>query len=155
MCKSDYLYSEFGSRSENESLARVLVAAFVARLDPTLEELDDVKTAVSEAVTNAIIHGYPKTSGPIRLRCQLDGPQVTIHVEDEGIGIADVKKAMEPLYTSCPGEERSGMGFTMMQAFMDRVRVDSVPGKGTRVTMTKSFRPAEPDTAEPDTDGPA
>ncbi len=140
MCKSDYIRSEFSSLSENESLARVIVAAFISRLDPTLEEIDDVKTAVSEAVTNSIIHGYENQAGPIRLICQIDGDVVTVQIEDDGVGIPDVPKAMEPLYTSRPDEERSGMGFTMMQTFMDSLQVDSEPGKGTRVTMTKSFR---------------
>lgn len=140
MCKSDYIKSEFFSLSENEGLARVIVAAFISRLDPTLEEMDDVKTAVSEAVTNSIIHGYEHQSGPIRLICWIEGDVVTIRIEDDGIGISDVSKAMEPLYTSRPEEERSGMGFTMMQTFMDSLKVESAPGKGTQVTMTKSFR---------------
>lgn len=140
MCKSDYIKAEFYSLSENEALARVVVAAFISRLDPTLEEMDDVKTAVSEAVTNSIIHGYEDRGGPIRLHCWIEGDTVTIRIEDDGVGIPDIPRALTPLYTSRPEEERSGMGFTMMQTFMDTLQVDSVPGKGTQVTMTKSFR---------------
>ena len=139
MCKSDYIRSEFSSLSENESLARVIVAAFISRLDPTLEEIDDVKTAVSEAVTNSIIHGYENQAGPIRLICQIDGDVVTVQIEDDGVGIPDVPKAMEPLYTTKPEQERSGMGFSFMEAFMDDLRVASAPGKGTTVLMRKKI----------------
>ena len=117
----------FDSISENEAFARVAVAAFVTQLNPTLEEVADIKTAVSEAVTNAIIHGYP------------DGVQVI----DEGVGIADIHQAMEPLYTSRPKQERSGMGFMFMEAFMDEVQVESEPGLGTTVTMRKTLGNAE------------
>ena len=137
---NDFIRAEFASLSENEALARVIVSAFIARLDPTLEELDDVRTAVSEAVTNAIIHGYGHTEGIVYLTCELSGTAVTITVEDHGIGIADVSQAMQPLYTSKPEEERSGMGFTMMQTFMDDLSVTSAPGAGTKVVMIKSFR---------------
>ncbi len=144
MCKSnDYLHAEFPSRSENEGLARVITAAFISRLDPTLEEMDDVKTAVSEAVTNAIIHGYAYGEGIIHLDCRIENDQLVLQISDAGIGIDDVNRAMEPLYTSKPEEERSGMGFTMMQTFMDSLIVESAPGKGTQVTMTKSFRRPE------------
>ena len=139
MCK-DYVKTEFTSQSENESLARIIVSAFIARLDPTLEELDDVRTAVSEAVTNAIIHGYHEEDGIVFLTCQLEDHTLTITVEDQGVGIDDLAQAMQPLYTSKPEEERSGMGFTMMETFMDHLTVDSKPGQGTKVVMIKSFR---------------
>lgn len=138
--QNDYIHTEFSSRSENEGLARVIVSAFSARLDPTLEELDDVRTAVSEAVTNAIIHGYAGMEGSIYLSCFIEGQTLTITIEDHGIGIDNLTQAMQPLYTSKPEEERSGMGFTMMQTFMDDLTVDSAPGKGTKVMMRKSFR---------------
>ena len=136
----DFIRSEFASRSENEALARVIVSAFIARLDPTLEELDDVRTAVSEAVTNAIIHGYGHTDGIVYLTAELIDQTLTLTVEDHGVGIADLTQAMQPLYTSKPDEERSGMGFTMMQTFMDDLSVSSAPGEGTKVVMIKSFR---------------
>mgnify|MGYP002515507078 CR=1 FL=1 len=136
----DFIRSEFASRSENEALARVIVSAFIARLDPTLEELDDVRTAVSEAVTNAIIHGYGHADGIVYLTAELIDQTLTLTVEDHGVGIADLTQAMQPLYTSKPDEERSGMGFTMMQTFMDDLSVSSAPGEGTKVVMIKSFR---------------
>ena len=117
--------------SENESFARTVVAAYMTRLDPTFEELADVKTAVSEAVTNSIIHGYGKEKGKIEIHCTIKGKTIHISVQDWGIGIEDIDKAMEPLYTTKPEWERSGMGFAFMEAFMDEVQVESVPGKGT------------------------
>ena len=128
------------SLSKNEEFARVAVAAFASRLDPTLEELDDIKTAVSEAVTNAVIHGYQNGEGTIEIcaRAQADG-LFTVTVKDTGIGIADIKKAMEPMFTTAPEGERSGMGFSFMEAFMDQVEVVSAPGKGTAVTMKKKI----------------
>ena len=128
------------SLSKNEEFARVAVAVFASRLDPTLEELDDIKTAVSEAVTNAVIHGYQNGEGTIeiRARAQADG-LFTVTVKDTGIGIADIKKAMEPMFTTAPEGERSGMGFSFMEAFMDQVEVVSAPGKGTAVTMKKKI----------------
>lgn len=128
---------EFESRSHNEQFARVVTAVFAARLDPTVEEIEDIKTAVSEAVTNAIIHGYEKEEGIVRLILAAEEKSLTVIVEDDGVGIADIKKAMEPLYTSKPSRERSGMGFSFMEAFMDEVHVESEPGKGTRVSMVK------------------
>ncbi len=128
---------EMESRACNEQFARVVVAVFLSRLDPTVEELDDVKTAVSEAVTNCVIHGYEEGEGIIRVEVSLEGRTATVRVIDHGVGIADVKKAMEPMYTSCPEKERSGMGFSFMEAFMDELKVESEPGKGTVVTMTK------------------
>jgi len=131
---------EFASKSNNESFARVVAAAFVSQLDPTMEELADVKTAVSEAVTNAIIHGYENTEGFVRMNCKLYKDAVEITVEDDGKGIEDVELARQPLYTSKPEMERSGMGFTVMETFMDTVEVRSKPGVGTTVRMYKSFK---------------
>lgn len=125
------------SNSENEAFARTVVAAYITRLDPTLEELADVKTAVSEAVTNSIIHGYNGSSGEIEITCQIEGQEVYIEVTDQGVGIADIEKAMEPLYTTKPEWERSGMGFAFMEAFMDQLEVFSEVGKGTRVKLRK------------------
>ena len=128
---------EFPSNSANESFARMAVAAFAAQLDPTLEELGDVKTAVSEAVTNAIVHAYPDTLGRVQLRVRLlEGGVLEVQIRDWGCGIADVEKARQPLFTT-GGEERSGMGFTVMESFMDSLRVRSRPGKGTVVTMRR------------------
>lgn len=130
---------EFMSRSVNEGFARACAACFAAQLDPTLEELNDLKTAVSEAVTNAIVHAYPNELGKVALRLRLfeDGG-VEVQVRDWGIGIPDIPKARTPLYTT-GGEERSGMGFTIMESFTDAVRVRSLPGKGTTVTLRKTF----------------
>ena len=129
----------FDSISENEEFARVTVAAFASQLNPTLEEVADVKTAVSEAVTNAIIHGYPEGIHTIVLRVRMENQQLEVWVIDEGVGIADISKAMEPLYTSRPDLERSGMGFMFMEAFMDEVKVESSPGMGTTVYMKKQI----------------
>ncbi len=128
---------EFTSQSENEGFARVAVGAFIAGLNPTVDELADVKTAVSEAVTNAIIHGYDQKEGRIFITARVEEDQVEISVIDTGRGIADIEKAREPLYTTRPELERSGMGFTFMEAFMDEVWVASRVGEGTRVTMRK------------------
>jgi stage II sporulation protein AB (anti-sigma F factor) len=127
----------FDSISENEGFARVAVAAFVTQLDPTLEEVADIKTAVSEAVTNAIIHGYPTGVHTVVIRAKLTDRKVELWITDEGVGIPDVARAMEPLYTSRPDLERSGMGFMFMEAFMDQVQVESTPGLGTTVYMSK------------------
>ena len=138
---SNYIKLEFLSRSTNEGFARSAVAAFASQLDPTLDELGDIKTAVSEAVTNAIVHAYPDTLGKIVVRVRLlDGGVLEIAVYDWGRGIADVEKAREPLFTT-GGEERSGMGFTIMESFMDTLKVRSRPGKGTVVTMRKRIGP--------------
>lgn len=128
----------FDSKSENEGFARVAVAAFMTQMNPVLEEVSDVKTAVSEAVTNSIIHGYENREGKIRIHCGIREKNLYIEVTDEGIGIPDVKKAMEPLFTTKPGLDRSGMGFAFMEAFMNEVTVESVPGKGTCVKMKKT-----------------
>ena len=129
----------FDSISVNEGFARVAVAAFMTQLNPTLEEVADVKTAVSEAVTNAIIHGYEKEVKKIRIRCYLKEQVIYIEVEDYGKGIENVEQAMEPMYTSKPELERSGMGFSFMEAFMDEISVQSEPGKGTLVIMQKEI----------------
>ena len=136
---SNRFYMEMDAVSENEAFARVCIAAFCARLDPTLEEINDIKTAVSEAVTNAIIHGYKKQGGLIHMEADIDENIVSICISDDGCGIEDVNKAMEPLYTTGALEERSGMGFTFMEIFMDYLQVDSEPGRGTRVIMKKEI----------------
>lgn len=151
----------FDSRSENEGFARVAVAAFMTQMNPVLEEVSDVKTAVSEAVTNAVIHGYGEEAGKrdigpgrkgaarqqetelvhdeIRIRCGIRGRELYIEVSDHGVGIENVERAMEPLFTTKPDMERSGMGFAFMQAFMDEVKVESEPGCGTWVKMKKTI----------------
>lgn len=137
---SNYIKLEFPSKSVNEGYARSAVAAFAAQLDPTMEELGDIRTAVSEAVTNAIVHAYPDSIGTIWLKARiLDENVLEITVRDKGQGIPDIKQAMRPLYTT-GGEERSGMGFTIMESFTDKLRVRSSPGKGTSVTMLRRIR---------------
>ncbi|SES64540.1 anti-sigma F factor [[Clostridium] polysaccharolyticum] len=131
---------EFDSKSENESFARVAVAVFAAQLDPNMEELSDIKTAVSEAVTNCIIHGYEGREGKVKLSCRLEDKTITIVITDDGCGIEDVEKAMEPLYTTKPDLERSGMGFAFMEAFMDDLSVESELGKGTKITMVRTIK---------------
>lgn len=130
---------EMDSCSENEEFARVMAAVFMTRLNPTLEEAEDVKTAVSEAVTNAVIHGYRGGEGTIVMEALADHKErsLTLVIRDQGTGIPDVKRAMEPMYTTDSSGERSGMGFSFMEAFMDQVQVESEPGKGTAVTMKK------------------
>ncbi len=135
--QQNYLHMQFPSRSENEGLARVAVAAFVVELDPTLEQVTELKTAVSEAVTNCIIHGYELGEGEIRLHCALHEGAVEIIVEDDGKGIDDIEQARLPLYTSRPDLERSGMGITIMESFVDEFSINSTPGQGTRVYMRK------------------
>jgi stage II sporulation protein AB (anti-sigma F factor) len=131
---------EFPSKSQNEAFGRIVVAAFASQLDPTIEELSDVKTAVSEAVTNAIIHGYENSQGTIRIKGWIDDRVLKVEIEDWGSGIEDIEQARQPLYTSKPELERSGMGFTVMETFMDSLEIQSERGKGTRVIMTKEFR---------------
>jgi len=131
---------DFLSKSTNESFARVAVASFVSQLDPTIEELSDIKTAVSEAVTNAIVHGYENEIGIITMHVHTKGREMTIQIKDRGKGIEDVKKAREALFTTKPDMERSGMGFTIMESFMDKVIVKSAVGKGTTVTMKKTIK---------------
>ena len=141
MKEKNYIKLEFPSKSSNEGFARAAAAAFALQLDPTMEELGDLRTAVSEAVTNAIVHAYPDSIGRISMRMRiLEDCTVEISVRDWGRGIEDVKKAMTPLYSS-GGEERSGMGFTIMGSFMDSLRVRSAPGRGTTVTMRKLISP--------------
>ena len=135
----NWMQLEFCAISENEQLARIAVASFITPLNPTLEEMADVKTAVSEAVTNAIIHGYEENIGKVYLRCRLDGDLLEVEIEDKGKGIEDIEQAMEPMYTSKPERERSGMGFSFMEAFMDDLEVTSVPGAGTTVLMRKKL----------------
>ena len=129
----------FDSRSANESFARVTVAAFMTSLNPTVEEVADVKTAVSEAVTNAIIHGYENEVHNFYIRCRTEEKTLYLEIEDKGKGIEDVEKAMEPLFTTKPEIERAGMGFSFMEAFMDELEVESEPGKGTIVKMQKTI----------------
>ncbi len=130
---------EFVSKSQNESFARAAVAAFVSQLDPTLEELADIKTAVSEAVTNAIVHGYGHPNGIVTITCNLTGAKATIEIKDTGQGIEDISLATQPLYSHSSDSERSGMGFTVMETFMDSMTVESTPGQGTVVTLTKEI----------------
>lgn len=137
--KANMMKMEFDGLSENESFARICVAAFCARLDPTLEEMNDVKTAVSEAVTNCIIHGYGGEGGSVFLECRIEDNELTVTVQDKGVGIENVKQAMEPMFTTGADKERSGMGFTFMQVFMDSLEVNSILGEGTTVVMKKRF----------------
>ena len=134
---------EFISKSNNEAFARISVAAFAAQLDPTIEELSDIKTAVSEAVTNCIIHGYEDTEGTVKVVCKIIGNSLIIEISDTGKGIENVEEARKPLYTSKPNLERSGMGFTIMESFMDEVKVESILGLGTKVTMKKLIKKEE------------
>lgn len=131
---------EFISKSSNESFARITIAAFAAQLDPTIEELADIKTAVSEAVTNCIIHGYENRLGVVKMSAKLHDDEIEIEISDYGKGIANIEMAKEPLYTTKPNLERSGMGFTIMESFMDSVKIESVVGLGTKVTMTKKIK---------------
>ncbi|MBJ6363463.1 anti-sigma F factor [Paenibacillus sp. GCM10012307] len=138
MMGTNFMTLSFASRSENEAFARVAVAAFVSQLDPTIEELNDLKTVVSEAVTNSIIHGYDSDpSGVVTIEASIEGDTVSITVQDKGNGIEDLELARQPLYTSKPELERSGMGFTIMENFMDRFEVSSSREHGTRISMIK------------------
>lgn len=150
--KENNMTLEFDAKSENESLARIAVASFLTEIDPTIEEINDIKTAVSEAVTNSIVHGYNEGSGKITLKCKLVCNQyekqdtytvssfITIEIKDLGVGITNIEKAREPLFTTKPEFERSGMGFMFMEMFMDKVDVISEPGKGTTVIMEKKLK---------------
>jgi len=131
---------EFLSNSENERFARSVIAAFVLELDPTVQEMSEIKTAVSEAVTNAIIHGYGEDVGKIAMEAMIREDMVEIKISDRGKGIEDIELAMEPMYTEAPEAERSGLGFTIMQSFMDEIEVESVSGRGTRVIMRKRVK---------------
>lgn len=136
------MHLKFMSKSSNESFARSAVAAFVLELDPTITELADIKTAVSEAVTNAIVHGYRRESGMIYIDVKLtEDNNVIIRIRDKGVGIEDVKQAMQPLFTTAESEERAGLGFAVMQSFTDSVKVTSAPQKGTTVTLRKRIIP--------------
>ena len=132
---------EFISKSSNEAFARIAVAAFASQLDPTIEELADIKTAVSEAVTNCIIHGYDKKQGIVKIFARLKEKEIILEISDKGKGIENIDIAKELLYTTKPNLERSGMGFTIMESFMDKVEVESVIGLGTKVTMSKTIKP--------------
>lgn len=134
---------EFVSKSSNEAFARITVAAFASQLDPTIEELADIKTAVSEAVTNCIIHGYEGTSGIVKVECRLKDNCIEIEISDNGKGISDIELARKPLYTTKANLERSGMGFTIMESFMDDFKVESIEGMGTKVTMKKYIKVPE------------
>ncbi len=140
MNQHNEMETTFLSLPENESFARVVIAAFAVQLAPTVSEIADIKTAVSEAVTNAIVHGYEGTSGMVTLRAVIEGRTLTVEVSDNGQGIRNIPQAMEPFFTTHPEQERSGMGFSVMQTFMDDLQVESVPGKGTRIRMRKRVR---------------
>ncbi len=135
----NYIKVEIMSRSDNERLSRSIAAAFALSSDPTLEEINEIKTAVSEAVTNAIIHGYEDSEGIVCMECASCANVITIKISDTGKGIENIDQAMEPLYTGKPDSERTGLGFTIMQTFMDSVEVQSKKGEGTTVTMTKKI----------------
>lgn len=138
---------QFISKSTNEAFARITVAAFASQLDPTIEELADIKTAVSEAVTNCIIHGYDNKQGIIKINAKLQENEIIIKISDNGKGIENIDVAKEPLYTTKPNLERSGMGFTIMESFMDSMKVESIVGLGTKITLTKTIKKEE-DTEE-------
>ena len=139
---------EFVSKATNEAFARITVAAFASQLDPTIEELADIKTAVSEAVTNCIIHAYDNRKGIIKINAKLKDNQIVIHISDNGKGIENVDVAKEPLYTTKPNLERSGMGFTIMESFMDTMKLESIVGLGTKVTLTKIIKKQEEEEKE-------
>ncbi|MFQ9195030.1 MAG: anti-sigma F factor [Candidatus Gastranaerophilaceae bacterium] len=139
MMYTNKVHLEFDSKSVNERFARVTVAAFATQLNPIMEEISDIKTAVSEAVTNAIVHGYEGKEGTIYMDVEISGNKLSLRIHDDGVGIADVEKAMEPLFTTRPQEERAGMGFMFMEAFMDELRVESELGAGTTVFMEKTI----------------
>ena len=138
---SNYTKIILPSYSKNERLTRMYVSAFASQLDPTIEEINDIKAAVSEAVTNAIVHGYRNTAGDITIQLRIvNHDTLYIKISDKGVGIPDVKKAMEPLFTTCPEEERAGLGFAVMESFTDKIRVTSKVGKGTSVTLIKRLK---------------
>lgn len=131
---------EFLSKSSNEAFARIAVAAFASQLDPTIEEIADIKTSVSEAVTNAIIHGYPDCDGVVKIITKLTDNNVEIEISDTGVGIENIEEAREPLFTTKSNLERSGMGFTIMENFMDNLKIESISGLGTKITMKKKIK---------------
>ena len=136
---NNQIHISFPAIPLNEGVARMVISGFLMGIDPTIQELEDVKTAVSEAVSNAVIHAYPGSCGEVRMHATLDENKLELTIEDDGVGIADVQKAMEPMFTSCQKAERSGMGFTFMESFMDTLSVQSNPDEGCRVCMTKIF----------------
>ncbi|MBE7012330.1 MAG: anti-sigma F factor [Ruminococcaceae bacterium] len=136
---NNYMKLEIPAKSTNEAFVRATVGAFISQIDPTIEELSDIKTAVSEGVTNAIIHGYETMGGVINIICRIEESIIEIVIIDFGVGISNIEKAREPLYTSKPDEERSGMGFTVMETFMDTLIIESKAGEGTRLTMRKKI----------------
>lgn len=140
MSRHNEMEMTFLSLPQNESFARVVIAAFAVQLAPTVSEIADIKTAISEAVTNAIVHGYEGTCGMVTLRAVIEDKTLMVEVMDNGCGIRDIQQAMEPFFTTHPEQERSGMGFSVMQTFMDDLRVESIPGKGTTVRMRKKIR---------------
>lgn len=142
---------EFISKSSNEAFARISIAAFASQLDPTIEELSDIKTAVSEAVTNCIIHAYENKQGIVKIVARLKNDEIIIEISDTGKGIENINMAKEPLYTTKPNLERSGMGFTIMENFMDKMEIESIVGLGTKVTMSKKIKKSE-DNLEDDND---
>ena len=137
MTNENYFKISFPSRSVNESFARMTVASFCMQFDPDIEQMNDIKTAVSEAVTNCVVHAYPDTPGTIYITAKLKKDTLTISVKDKGVGIPDIAQAMQPMFTTDSKTERAGLGFAVMLTFMDKVKVYSTPGKGTRVVMTK------------------
>jgi stage II sporulation protein AB (anti-sigma F factor) len=140
MNKKNKFSLTFSAISENESFARSVIACFALQLNPSISEISDIKTAVSEAVTNSIVHGYPFGDGQIILESEIFGDEIHINIFDNGVGIENVQEALEPFYTTKPEEERSGMGFTIMQSFMDDVKVTSEKNKGTKIFMTKKIK---------------
>lgn len=140
------MHLEFMSKSSNESFARIAVAAFAAQLDPSIDELADIKTAISEAVTNSVIHGYENRQGIIKINAKISGRELKVEVADTGNGIENIDIAKEPLYTTKPNLERSGMGFTIMESFMDTIFIQSIFGMGTKITMTKYIKEKVEDT---------
>ena len=139
MKNENFFKISFPSRSVNESFARMTIAAFCMQFDPDIEQMNDIKTAVSEAVTNCVVHAYPDTQGTIYITAKLKNNTLTISVRDKGVGIADIRQAMQPMYTTDTKSERAGLGFAVMLTFMDKVKVYSSQGKGTRVVMTKNI----------------
>ncbi len=139
---------EFISKSNNEAFARISVAAFVSQLDPTIEELSDIKTAVSEAVTNSIVHGYEEKQGIVTIICKIHENEIFIQVSDNGKGIENIEMAKQPLYTTKPNLDRSGMGFTIMESFMDEINIESVLNLGTKITMKKTIKKAKKEVEE-------
>ena len=144
----NHMKLELDGQSVNEGFARGVVALFAAQLDPTIDEINDIKTAVSEAVTNCVVHAYDKMQGSILIECELYSDRISIQITDSGGGIQDIETAMQPFTTTKPTEERSGMGFTVMQSFMDSVHVESKDGRGTTVTMQKFFQTKERENAK-------